>query len=97
MPNALMITDGRKPVTLTDRGLDILKADEINRIPGPFMVRLCGSDWWWEVIDVEVETALCRINVSGLADVKCFSEVMDIKDIEGNHHDPESLWRDGPT
>lgn len=92
MPNALMITDGRQPKTLPDRGLDKLKADEINRIPGPFLVRFFGSDWQWEVIDVEVETALIRINVCGLSEVKCFCEVADIQDINGQHHDPDELW-----
>jgi hypothetical protein len=73
---------------------DLLRMDYINSLPQPFLARFCGDKQWWPVNDFEVQTALMRIDVCGLLDVKCFSEVMEIRDGNGVEHDPETFWTD---
>ena len=73
---------------------DALKMDYINSLPEPFMVRFCGDSWWWPVHDFEVSTALMRIDVCGLLEVRSFGEVAEIKSLDGDGYDPESFWSD---
>lgn len=93
---ALYITDGRASVDpgLPDRGKDVLKADALNALPGPLLARLAGSNWEYEIIDIEPEIATARINVCGLSQVVDFIEIMELKDINGTAHDPEDFWHD---
>ncbi len=75
---------------------DTLRMDHINSLPQPFLVRLCGDDIWWPVNDFEVETALLRIDVCGLLQVKSMGEVMEIKDGDHVLHNPETFYADWP-
>jgi hypothetical protein len=73
---------------------DVLRGDYINSLPQPFMVRLCGSDWWWPVYDIGVDIPLVRLDVMGKLDRKWFSEVAQIRDADGVEHDPDDWWTD---
>jgi hypothetical protein len=69
--------------------------DYINSLPQPFHVRFCGATEWWPVWDFEVQTGLMRIDVVGKLQVMRFGEVMEIKDGDGNPHDPETFYNEG--
>jgi len=73
---------------------DKLRMDYINSLPQPFLVRLCGDTIWWPVYDLEVETALMRIDVVGKLQAMSFAEVMEIKDGDHQPHDPETFWNE---
>lgn len=72
---------------------DKLRMDYINSLPQPFMARLYGG-WTWPIYDIEVETALCRIDVCGRLQVISFVEIAEITDEAGVKHDPEEWWVD---
>ena len=72
---------------------DKLRMDYINSLPQPFMARLCGGGTW-PIHDIEVQTALMRIDVCGKLEVKKFSEAMEITDAAGTVHDPDTFWTD---
>lgn len=72
---------------------DKLRMDYINSLPQPFIARLAGGVEW-PIYDIEVETALCRIDVVGRLQVIPFCEVMSITDYAGTRHDPEDFWVD---
>lgn len=92
--SALYITNGRDEIEhgLPERGKDVLKADSLNALPGPLLARVCGSCDEYEIIDIEPEIATARINVCGLSQVVEFVEIMNLRDIDGNNHDPEDFW-----
>lgn len=73
---------------------DKLRIEYINSLPQPFLVRFCGDKSWWPVNDFEVETALMRIDVCGLLQVKRLAEVMEIKDGDHTLHDPDTFWNE---
>lgn len=74
---------------------DVLRMDYINSLPQPFLVRFCGDkDWWWPVNDFEVQTGLMRIDVCGLLEVKHFAEVAEIRDGDGQPHDPDTFYNE---
>jgi hypothetical protein len=75
-------------------GRDVLRMNYINGLPQPFLARFCGDTWWWPVNDFEVETGLMRIDVCGLLQVKSFCEVMEIRDGDGQSHDPDTFYSD---
>ena len=75
---------------------DLLRMDYINSLPQPFFAKLCGG-WEWEIHDIDVETGLLRINVSGLLQPIHFGEIIEITDIDGGKHDPESWYNEDPT
>ena len=94
---SLYISDGTderyKSESLPDRGKDVLNADALNALQGPLMAKFAGG-WEWPVHDIEVETALMRIDVSGLLEAKSFCEVMTLTDIEGVEFNAEDFWVD---
>lgn len=72
---------------------DVLRMDHINSLPQPFFVRQYGSrDCWWPVHDVEVRTALVRIDVCGKLQVISFGDVAEIQDATGQSHDPDTFY-----
>lgn len=75
---------------------DKLRMDFINSLPQPILVRLCGDTVWWPVNDFEVETALLRIDVVGVLEVKSMGEVVEIKDGDHVAHAVESFYSDWP-
>lgn len=73
---------------------DKLRFDYINSLP-PLIARFCGDkDIWWPIHDIEVSSALCRIDVCGRLQVKSFAEIAELKDENGTNYDPEKFWCD---
>lgn len=93
MPNALIITDGLFPESLDDRGFDKLKANDLNALDGPLTARFVGG-YVWPIIDIEVENAVCRIDVCGMSEAKSFVEISALIDINGVEFDPDDFWHD---
>lgn len=73
---------------------DLLLMDKLNSLPHPLIGRFCGDSHWWEIHDIDVETGLTRINVSGLLEVKHFCELMFIEDANHNLHDPDDFYNE---
>lgn len=73
---------------------DLLDMNRINALPLPLFVRELGSDHWWPVHDIEVQTGLMRIDVCGLLDVTRFIMQAEIKDGNGKLHDPEDFYNE---
>lgn len=73
---------------------DILRMDYINSLPQPFIATLIGGGGDWPVNDIEVETAILRIDVVGLLQVMCISEVKYFTDMDGVEHDPDTFFID---
>lgn len=73
---------------------DLLRMDYINSLPQPFWARKYGSDWWWPVADIEVETGLYRIDVMGKLDVCHIGDTAQFRDADGVMHDPDTFFVD---
>lgn len=71
---------------------DLLLMDKINALPQPLRAKISGT--FWEVHDIDVETGLMRINVSGLLEVTTFSSCTSIKDMEGVEHNPDDFYNE---
>ena len=72
---------------------DVLKMDYLNSLPQPFTATFLGGDVW-PVYDIEVGTALLRIDVCGKLQVMDFGCVTLLVDADGGKHDPETLYSD---
>ena len=71
-----------------------LRLDFINSLPQPLVaVLLNGSQW--EVNDIDVETGLLRIIVSGMLQVMHISEIDSFLDAEGITHSTDSFYEGG--
>lgn len=73
---------------------DKLDFDAINALAQPLLARFYSDRDPWPVIDVEVQTALVRIDVVGKSEVKRFAEVAEIVDGDGKSHDPDQFYLD---
>lgn len=73
---------------------DKLRMDFINSLPQPFFARFGGSTAWWPIIDLDVETALCRLDIMGRMQVESFADVVELKDGFGNVRDPNDFWNE---
>ena len=72
---------------------DTLRMDYINSLPQPFYVRFVGDkDWWWPVYDIGVDVAIIRIDVMGKLERRWFSDVDQIRDADGQCHDPDDWY-----
>lgn len=71
---------------------DCLRMDYINSLPQPFLVRFYGGKHWWEVYDIGVDVPIVRINVAGKLEVHHFSDVAQIRDLEGSEHNPDDWY-----
>jgi hypothetical protein len=76
---------------------DLLRLDYINSLPQPFLVRLCGDTGRWPVYDICVGTGLMRIDVCGKLQAVPFVEAMEIIDMDGGSHDPDTFYSEGET
>jgi len=72
---------------------DVLRMDYINSLPQPFLAKLLGGSEY-EVIDIDVQTGLLRINVSGMMQVIEMPDVKSFKDMSGKEHDPDTFYTD---
>lgn len=70
--------------------MDLLNMGHINSLPHPLMARVSG--WDWQVHDIEVQTGLLRILVSGLTEVLHIGDVLYFTDSNGVVHDAESFY-----
>jgi hypothetical protein len=73
---------------------DILKMDMINSLPHPFYGSENGKDWWWPIVDICVQTGVCRIDVCGRLEVKHILDFRTIRDAGQVPHEPESFYLD---
>lgn len=73
---------------------DLLRMDYINSLPQPFIATIIGNGGDWPVDDIEVQTGLVRIDVVGLLEVKCISDVDYFTDENGIKHDSETFYSD---
>lgn len=73
---------------------DILDIDLINSLQQPLWGSRDGKDWWWPIVDICVETGLCRIDVCGKLEAKHILDFRMIRDDSQMAHDPESFYLD---
>lgn len=59
---------------------DLLNMELINSLPQPLWVSESGKDWWWPVIDIDVQTGLMRIDVCGKSQVCHFDDFSYVRD-----------------
>ena len=72
---------------------DILNGAKFNMLPSPVTARMYGGgEWWIETLDVQ--TGAMRLDVCGQIDLRHFSEVVELIDIDGGKHDPDDFWID---
>jgi hypothetical protein len=64
----------------------------INSLPQPLFGKGYGRDYWWSIVDIDVETGLCRIDVCGLLEVKLLSDFRYIRDDAQTLHEPDSFY-----
>lgn len=76
-------------------GNDILRMDYINSLPRPLSAELRGSSKMVVgVIDIEVQTAMMRVDVMGMVDLLDLLDARWIIDDEGVKHDPYTFFVD---
>lgn len=73
---------------------DLLRMDLINALPHPLLIREFSHDWWWPLIDIDVESGLYRIDVCGLSQTKQVGGCEQIQDDSGAIHDLEISFTD---
>lgn len=73
---------------------DLLLMDKINALPHPLMIRGFSHDYWWPVIDIEVQTGLYRIDVCGMVECRQMSSCGQIMDGSGKVHYVDEFYVD---
>lgn len=73
---------------------DLLDMAFINSLPQPFLVRDLGSDWWWPVHDIDVETGMFRIDVMGKLQAKHIGDAAEFRDASGDIYRPDEFYSD---
>lgn len=73
---------------------DLLRMDLINALPHPLQIREFSHDWWWPLIDIDVQSGLYRIDVCGLSQTKQVGGCDQIMDDAGNIHDIDIFYTD---
>lgn len=73
---------------------DLLKMDYINSLPQPFYVQFFGSESWWPVVSICVETGFMQLDACGKIFCECIGSVKSIKDQNFNLHDPETFYQE---
>jgi len=71
---------------------DLLNMDLINSLPQPLWGSENGKDWWWPIVDICVETGLCRIDVCGQTQAMHFTDFRMIRDDSQAMHEPDSFY-----
>ena len=72
---------------------DELNMDYINSLPQPFIATILGGQEF-PVYDICVDIGVVRIDVCGLLQRVCMSEIRAIKDANGVIHDTETFYSD---
>ena len=75
-------------------GADLLDMEYINSLPQPLIGRRYGSESWWPIHDIELQTGLVLIDVCGKLDVKHIGDFACFKDDLGNAHEPDDFFAD---
>lgn len=73
---------------------DLLDMAYINALPQPLVGRQYGSDYWWPIYDIEVQTGLVRIDVCGKLDVKHIGDFARFRDDIGVEHHADDFYAD---
>ena len=71
---------------------DLLNMELINSLPQPLWGSENGQDWWWPIVDICVETGLCRIDVCGKLQTMHFTDFLIIRDDAQAMHEPDSFY-----
>lgn len=71
---------------------DLLNMELINSLPQPLWDSENGQDWWWPIVDICVETGLCRIDVCGKLQAMHFTDFLIIRDDAQVMHEPDSFY-----
>ncbi len=72
--------------------IDALNLSKINALPQPLTAQIRGNEW--PIFDIEVSSALARIDVMNQLECISFSEISVIVDADGQEHDPDTFWSD---
>ena len=71
---------------------DLLNMELINSLPQPLWVSENGKDWWWPVVDIDVQTGLMRIDVCGKLQVNHLADWHCVRDDTQVIHDPDTFY-----
>jgi len=71
---------------------DLLNMELINSLPQPLWGSENGKDWWWPIVDIDVESGICRIDVCGMLQPKWISDFRSIRDDAQVIHDPDDFY-----
>ncbi len=74
---------------------DLLNMERLNSLPHPLYVAHIGA--WWPVHDIDVQTGLIRIDVSGKLDVLHFGGITGLRDANGAEHNLDSFYIEHST
>lgn len=72
---------------------DRLNMDKINSLPQPLTALFFGGGSW-PIHDIDVETGVLRIDVSGELQVCHIGEIHTVVEPGGTEHDVEELYAD---
>ena len=73
---------------------DRLDLDWINSLPLPLFVTKYSRDYFWPVIDIEVQTGLLRIDVVGLNETWHWDDVSLVQDGHGREYHGYAFYSD---
>lgn len=73
---------------------DLLNMDLINSLPQPLWGSENGKDWWWPIVDIDVESGICRIDVCGMLQAKWITDFRYVRDDAQVMHEPDSFYLD---
>jgi hypothetical protein len=71
--------------------MDKLNLDFINSLPQPLMA-ISWGDRETPVHDIDVQTGLVRLDVSGMLDIMDIADFKAFRDLEGTVHDSETFY-----
>lgn len=73
---------------------DLLSFEKINALPHPLMIREFSHDWWWPLIDIDVQSGLYRVDVCGKSQTFSVGGCTQIQDGTGDIHDMDIFFTD---
>lgn len=76
---------------------DLLSMELIDSLPQPLWVSENGKDWWWPVVDIDVQTGLMRIDVCGQTQRCHFDDWSYVRDDAQVMHDWDTFYLEGES
>lgn len=74
---------------------DLLNMELINSLPQPLWGSENGKDWWWPIVDICVETGVCRIDVCGKLQAMHIFDFAFIRDDAHVMYEPDTFFLEG--